>query len=393
VTAACGGGTSAPKPGTAAVVDYSAGLLAAIFAAYDLVWLIPVIPLVGLAPLTLTTFCGSDPPAMPTFTSAETNALLQLQFGTADFDNGLGKLKDLALNAIWNDACQCTSGALIPPVPPTPPTGTPIFQPPVAPTNDPCRVLANQSTFSNSLSNTFIGFDSYPDLAPTYARITATATITAGAGASMNLGVTPCSASLLNPTPLTGGQIVLPFSGNGSLVLAIPPGLQALRYNGTTVVNSGNSNVVWHTELFCGGIPNAPQDPCCPPDVATQAYLDLILKAVTLIQRQAVPFGYITSTAHAGLSGAGTLDISGLIGVKISITADPTSLGIEGTSPAELFDRGFITWGTPDGYPQSERLVRTNQVSMPARAGAFTSLAYDLHPGVTVTISELIREP
>lgn len=114
---------------------------------------------------------------------------------------------------------------------------------------------------------------------------------------------------------------------------------------------------------------------------------------VTLIQRQSVPFAYVPSTAHVGLSGAGTLAISGLLGAKIAVTTLPSALGRQSTTPEEIFDAGFITFGTPDGYPSSFRLEHNPQLILPARCSAFTQLAYDLHPGVVITITELRREP
>jgi hypothetical protein len=124
-----------------------------------------------------------------------------------------------------------------------------------------------------------------------------------------------------------------------------------------------------------------------------QAQLDVIQQLLTLIQRQAVPFAYVSKTVHSGLSGAGSISVQGLLGVKLECTTIPSSLGVAGTSPAEHFDLGWITWGTADGYPQSVRIEHSPQLSLPARASAFTSIAYDLHPGVVATITELQREP
>jgi len=62
-------------------------------------------------------------------------------------------------------------------------------------------------------------------------------------------------------------------------------------------------------------------------------------------------------------------------------------------SPDEHFDLGFLTFGTPDGYPTSIRIDHNPQLALPARCGAYTDLAYTLHPGVVATITELRREP
>lgn len=392
MTAVCGGGTSAPKVAAAAVVDYSAGLLAAIFAAYDLAWLIPIIPFVGLAPLTLSTFCGSDPPAVPTFTSAETNAVLKLQFGP-DFDSGLAKLKDLVLNVIWYDACHCTSGALVPLTPPAMPVGTPVFQPPVPPTNTPCDSVPQRTVTS------FVGPS--PGLLTskpiTYVVFRWTNTILGGAGGTyqVNLGQWFSQA---NPGPtltfLAQTQYFISPGESQKQVVKVAAGTNFVRPDVTFSSGSGTSTIQYSIDGYCGDAPpGAIETPCCPPDLATQASLDLILKMVTLIQRQSVPFAYLASTAHAGISGTGSIAIQGLLGVKVEVTTLPASLGVSGTSPAEHFDLGFITFGTTDGYPHSIRLEHQVQLMLPARCSVFTTLAYDLHPGVQVTITELLREP
>lgn len=393
MTALCpGGGASSANTGAAAIVDYSSGLLAAIFAAYDLTWLIPIIPLVGLAPLTLSTFCATDPPTVPTFTSAETNAMIQLQFGS-DFDSGISKMKDLALNAIWHDVCHCNTGVATPLAPPTPPAGTPITQFPVAPTSTPCAAIGPIVHGFTGGNGTFNRGDlSWPGgMAPSYGRLTVKNTVTAGVGWTMQTqprwgsGTGQVDLPIQRTAPNTTSVGVYPFvSGPVSTSFAVT----TIGVGGT---GSADESLTW--EVFCNGATPGQQSPCCPPDPATQSYLDHILSMVTLIQRQIVPFAYVPGTVHAGLSGAGVLSVNGLLGAKIVITTDPSSLGVEGTSPAELFGRGFITWGTPDGYPQSERLQRTSQISLPLRCSAFTDLAYDLHPGVVVTITELVREP
>jgi hypothetical protein len=392
VTAICGGGTSGPKIGTAAVVDYTAGLIAAIFATYDIAWLIPIIPLVGLAPLTLSSFCAADPPAVPTFTSAETNALLQLTFGS-DFDSGLAKVRDLILNAIWYDACQCTSGSLAPLTPPTPPTGTPITQFPVAPTNQPCQSTEYTSTFFlTSASINRSGPSINTGIVPTAIRYKMRPV-----WQNTNPGVFTWAFKQLDQSGATQRTdtftLTYPNVSFDATVAAIPNFREIALLQ--SYVSGSNGQSIEHSvvEFWCGAAPGSAQTPCCPPDPATQSYLDNILQLVTLIQRQIVPFAYVPGNVHTGLSGAGVLAIHGLLGIKIEITTDPTNLGVEGTSPSLLFDRGFFTWGSPDGYPQSERLERTNQISLPCRASAFSELAYDLHPGVVVTITELVREP
>lgn len=399
MTALCGGGTSGPIPGVAAVVDYSSGLIASILASRGLSWLIPVIPLAGLPPLILSSFCGSDPPAVPTFTSAETNAVLQLQFG-ADFDSGVAKLKDMLLYNIWWDACHCTSGTPITYPTITPPAGTPIFQPPVAPVAAPCMTQVHNLTAPLPINrSTIASLDTWLGLVPTVIRLKASTKTTAGAGRPvrvdwniLNQAQTSTLATYfvaLGVNQTFQADVPVPSGGMWMQVFYnddVTGGSGAGTGSGTTLLSA-----TW--EAYCGQVPGSLDKACCPPDQATQSYLDLILQTVTLIQRQAVPFAYVPGTAHAGLSGAGTIDISGLIGAKVAVTTIPTALGRVGSTPTEYFDMGFLTFGTPDGYPQSYKLERESQVMLPARCGAFTVLAYDLHPGVVVTITELVREP
>lgn len=392
MTGLCAGGTSGPKTGVAAVVDYSSGLIASILAFRGLGWLIPVIPLAGLPPLVLSVFCGTDPPAMPTFTAAETLALTQLTFGT-DFDSGLSKLVDLMLHSIWYDACQCNSGTLTTYPTITPPVGTPIFQPPVTASTT-CQTYDDVRTRASG-ADVLVQLPSLLGSNPTYVVLTATVSgLTGGAAQS-----TTAVESIQQPSGAATAFVVDHHlvANNGVQFITtgfVPSTCEHLQIRFGLAGSSTSATFTTHVDVYCGANrPGGVVSPCCPPDVSTQASLDLILKMVTLIQRQAVPFAYLPSTSHPTLTGAGSFDISGLIGAAIQVTILPTPIGREGTSPTEYFDMGFITFGTPDGYPTSYRLERSAQVMFPARCGAYTTLAYDLHAGVEVTITELVREP
>lgn len=392
MTALCGGGTSGPKVGVAAVVDYSSGLIASILASRGVGWLIPVIPLAGLPPLILSSFCGSDPPAVPTFTSAETNALTQLQFG-ADFDSGLSKLADLILHSIWYDACQCTSGSLTTFPTVTQPAGTPIFQPPVPQVATPCKTLQIPNLVLTSGQDFFRGSLDYTGLDVTGFRLTPLTSVASAPGPNVTFRFLSQYQAGSTVTTLHSDDFAWNHAFTQSFNYPAWPGANNLEVEIIAAVAGGSTNTSVFMEAFCGVVPGGVQTPCCPPDTATQSYLDIILKMVTLIQRQAVPFAYLPSTTHPTLSGAGSFDISGLIGASIQVTTLPTPIGREGTSPTEYFDMGFVTFGTPDGWPTSYRLERDNQVVFPRGCGLYTTIAYDLHPGVVVTITELVREP
>jgi hypothetical protein len=79
--------------------------------------------------------------------------------------------------------------------------------------------------------------------------------------------------------------------------------------------------------------------------------------------------------------------------VRVDITGGLAALRSVGNLPPYYFGGGYITFGTADGYPSSYRLKHSTLLCMPPRCSAYTKVAYDLPPGVTVTITELVREP
>lgn len=392
MTAACGGGTSAPTLGASAVTLLASGFIAVALDKYGAGWLKWSIPFLSFPELTLSTFCATDPPAIPTFSAAESKALLQLQFG-ADFTSALSKLSDLVQHLAWYELCHCTSGALVAlPAAPAPPAGTPIYTPPAPQLATPC--LSRRLVFSQDQTGINISED-------------------------LNTGVWPANPTSLRLRFATGGatgnvifrahvQSVNPSVGDFSFPsFEVPTAAMdsTFYYNlalGATNVTinqlfysgAGLQSFDIHADIFCNGDqPQGTLQPCCPPDPTTALQIDAILRMVTLLQRQAVPFAYLTGTVHSGLTGSGNLEVAGLLGAKVELTTVPGALGIAGALPVEVFDAGFLTWGTDDGYPQSERIRHTPYLSMPSRASAFTDLSYDLHPGVVATITELVREP
>lgn len=393
MTAVCGGGTSAAKPGTDAIVRYSAGLIAAIFAAYDIAFLIPVIPLVGLVDIPLNAFCSSDPPAVPTFSSAETTALLNLDFGS-DFDSGLSKMRDVVVNAIWWDACECTSGAPVGFIPPAPPSGTPIYQFPVGETSAPCGSagpITHSFTTGNGTFNR--GGVAVSTLsAPKIARIIVQNKVTSGAG--WTLATTPRFELI------AGGQTNLPqfFTPPNTTSIkdfVIPQDNTVNSFAITTnnVSGTGQLDEIKTWEIYCGNNVPGVQQPCCPPDPSTQSYLDNILQLVTLIQRQIVPFAHILGPSHSALTGQGTISVNGLLGVKLDLTTIPASYGVEVGSPDHHFDLGWLSVLTTDGFIDERRITAQLTAWLPRLMSDATVIGYSLNPGVVGTITELVREP
>lgn len=345
---------------------------------------------IGSLTYDLTTFCPSGPPAMPTFTTADIVALLA-PIPTPARSTAAGKFSDFLGNVFWSQLCDCsgggtsTLGALS-----AYPAGAP-QQLNKYPNGTPCFDSAVFTDTGVGAGTFTVGGLPVPaGLFPTAYVVILTSTITSGAGWSENF----TAQAKHGPTVDGTVTVNVPAGATVTLVLPFNPTLStSTLLTRTGVSGSGSVSIGKQEQFYCGGSPTLPDSPCCPPDPIMQSQIQAILDLVTLIQRQAVPFGYITSTAHATLSGAGAISISGLIGVKVSITTLPTSYGIEGTSPPEHFDLGFITFGCADGFPSSVRLTRNPQIITPARCGLYTDLDYDLSPGVVVTITELLREP
>jgi hypothetical protein len=383
----CTGG-SAPNNSSLGIVEISGSFLNSIlpgglqwFDAY--LWLVP--------PFTvdIPAFCATDPPALPTLDDAD---LLSIVTGgrLGSLLVGIQKAQQLLSVYAWYQMCHCVGTSTpAPPAGQAQPTGSPVLNPPGVGTGsiECARLVSNQeivppSKFVNQISmNLPVGAQS---VALTMANISAGALHNNMQWAYRFVDVT-------NNNPV--GVPTLPVVASGVTrtdILTVPP--TGTRFEASvTVGNVTVTNLAQTTAVVtCSSTPLLPVS---PPDPQTDGLLRQILNLVTLIQRQAVPFAYVPGTVHSGLSGAGTISIQGLIGAKVAVTTLPAALGVEGTTPAEHFDLGWITFATADGYPSSYRLEHNPQLMLPARCGAYTEIDYDLHPGVVVTITELKREP
>jgi hypothetical protein len=347
---------------------------------------------IGLVSYDLSTLCPSGPPAMPTFSTTDIELLLA-PIGFPGKAAAEAKFADFLTNIFWGIFCECSSGTPTVSAPAAYPTGGPqatVIGPPTAPCVE--QDWNSHTRFDGDALPLLVL--QFPTQNVTSFRCTLTSVSEISPGSTLTY-------SLVQSATFGGASL---RTDTVAVAVATPQTVVIPRVQGAYFLNvnvhpanpgTGRSSAFGSVfQAFCDGqAPGGTQPACCPPDPIVQAQLDQILSLITLIQRQAVPFAYVASTAHAGLSGAGTIAIQGLIGVKVDVTTLPSAIGREGTSPTEYFDMGFLTFGTADGYPQAFRLERSPQIQLPSRCSAFTSLAYDLAPGVVVTITELVREP
>jgi hypothetical protein len=168
--------------------------------------------------------------------------------------------------------------------------------------------------------------------------------------------------------------------------------------------------------LLCSpGTPTPPPPPVQPPqpptltlppvwvcanigDICTRLQqlsqrLDWLREMVQLIQRQRVPFAYVLGTTNAGLTGAGTLSVQGILGVSVSLTTVPSFWGRTNDTPARYVPKvGDIQMCSANGCDDEIQLHYASQIAWDLPPFA-TSLKYSLRPGIVASITTLLREP
>jgi hypothetical protein len=402
LTAFCSGASSTYKAAFGATAYVVPATLGAILSAVPIAWAAPLAAYLGAITYDLSTFCTTDPPADPSITAADVIDFLNFANPILHHAGAL-KIQQLFDRYAWFAMCECV-GVSTPATPagPSAPVGLPDINPPIiGPTVNPC------GQFSGGPKSFVGGAVDTPLVGTATASLAGSVGIPAGS-TNFRVTYTNASAGTVHHTAhfitrfwsqagsnLGGDSADVASGATTTKVVAVPANavaVQVITQDLFTPPDSTNQ-VSALLELFCGSSPGQTQSSCCPPDPILTAMLLQIIGNVQLIQRQLAPFAYVPGTVHSGLSGSGVIGISGLLGCKINVTTIPTQIGREGTAPVEYFDMGFITFGTADGYPQAYRLERAQQLLLPARASAFTDLAYDLHPGVVCDITELLREP
>jgi hypothetical protein len=428
MTALCGGGASGPKPGVADTIIFTAGALSSLLNNKGGYWATLAAPLLGVLAYDATSLCNTDPPAAPTISAAEYEALLQL--GPWDeLTAALGKLRDIATRLIWFDMCQCTSVAtpalptseLDPPANVTMPNygGSGMCPQPRARINIPLTSGSPPSEFVNITRLLFPGFPIYRSVANANASeqdliqipnnwvslfecadVVSQGTCSVGQGYVIQVLLFGATKLLI-----TGAPNIVVFPGREhSCSGSTAPGVESSPYvidHSTakylavqaqhTSTCTGDAIVDYSLKINCTGTSTTGQDCCSDPTVL--ALLSQLMSQVNLIQRQQVPFGFVTGAVHSAISGSGFLDVQGLLGVLVSVDTLSSLVAQEAGSPTQASDLGWIAWGNTAGFTRREFLTNDAFVSFPPAAGQFVQLGYNLPPGVLVTITELVREP
>jgi hypothetical protein len=191
-------------------------------------------------------------------------------------------------------------------------------------------------------------------------------------------------------------QITAASPGPKTLTVQVPAGTEHVELRFTSQGTVGHTlSYDMQFDAYCGGqVPGGTVSSCCPPDTSTQATLDAILTLVTLIQRQNVAFGFVEKgSAHAGISGDGELSIQGLVGVRVDLTTTPARVGVTSGDPDTLWNVGWVRLGTDSAWGERYFVDADPWQLLPAQAGVYTRLGYSIPSDVTVSITELEREP
>jgi hypothetical protein len=396
MTALCGGGASSLNAGLPGLITLTSTAIGGILQNSGSPWAVPLSAALGLITDDFNTLCTTDPPGYPTWSVGD-YALLLSPVPLPGRDVALQKLSDQVETYLWYQMCHCNSTTTpARPAAPAAPADAPTLNPPSAGPSYPTGLPCFTADFHiNSLtSSPWATMAVQPMSGVTYLNVTTT-----GLPASVTTGSHTTTFSALNASGTSVGGVsifVTHTTRNASGTSALPSSAvgYVIGFQNTGGMPN-NFDYTIHVDGYCGynpSIPGGPSPASCPPDPFLQIQIDQILQLVTLIQRQSVPFAYISGTLHSGLTGTGVVSVSGILGVLANASVPtPTSL-LPGTPDVRL-PIGRLNLATADGYTDRVELVTDSQVFFPRAAGVYTSIGYTLEPGVTLALTELVREP
>lgn len=395
----CASGVGTPKAGVGAVVAIGLAALQRLLESRGYPWLAGILTVLPIAGVEPASFCIDGQPAKPTITAADAQALLSLA-PWDDFVAATAKVKDLVLHYLWFELCDCvTPPTPAPPAAQTPPsitglpggTGASCFittSPCSRPTPTGCATALLRWNQGPGGSDNM-----YPNVAKSIRFVYKRTRVGSGSRSeTITHTVQWGNSGFLTNLPALDKQYQ---SGDTfDLTVSVPPEATFFTVHSNASIDNTSDSHEAHAYVYCDQQPTAaPAAGCCPPDPTIVSLLTSVMTQVTLIQRQQVPFAYIRSTEHAGLSGHGHINVQGLIGCLVTLTTVPNALGLDVGDPDTLWSDSWINWGNADGSSERAFIRTSPQISLPAAAGQYTRIGYSLAPGVVATITELLREP
>lgn len=371
----------------------------------QLTWLVPFLQFVPpIDILSTADFCGQDPPDNPHLDAADMISLVtggRLGVGMV----AAQKVQQAVTAFVWYVLCQCSSSAT--PAPPpgqVAPPDLPALNPPgfvSRPQVPPCKTVNGvPAGIEGTLDYNSVNSLLLP-VGATSVRYTCTEVSfplhsstpgPPGCRSRMKVSQIGADNTVLSVTEPPFG--LLPVGGSQQWTLTLLPGVIICGVELISQNEAGHSEVKIDSEAFCDGtVPGATVQPCCPPDAELWGMLQQLQGAVTLVQRQAAPFGYVPGAVHAGLTGSGEFAVADLLGVKVDVTTMPAYIGRRFGTPDRFFDVGRVSLGTADGWSPAQQLGADPTLVFGPVTGLYTRVGYTLQPNVVVTITELLREP
>lgn len=377
-------------------------------------------PILAGVTFDLTTLCGNDPPADPGLTGADviaaTNFLDPLNAQAA-----IQKVYQWFKHFYWYYACECVSGAT--PAVPTPSNpGNPVSTNtglPYASQASQCWDAQRQVSFAAGPGNTDPPQNISDYVLPQTQRVTTTEPYSGSDkhGYVMPQGITSVTLTMNAPTPITFSsvQCFIDFFDASGTNLGALHDLIKVHGDNTTVFtttftppvgayawiaaaeSADSAAQVFTVEVsyLCTGGTSIFQQSCCPPDPTLSAQMTQVLQLVQAIYAglPVTPTSYAESTVHSGLTGNGSVTLgAGVLAVRVDVTSDQPTLGVDQGSPLYLFDRGYIVPIAAEGPIRAEaRLVYNPQLfPLPTLT---ERIGYSLHAGIVASITELKAGP
>lgn len=165
--------------------------------------------------------------------------------------------------------------------------------------------------------------------------------------------------------------------------------------------------------IFCppAGTPPLPDEPIHDPDIILpvtpscttigdlcallnrlSTRIDWLWRDLWIVQQQIAPFEYVTGTAHSGLTGSGSFAVSAILGYSVSLTTVPANWGRSSDNPNRYIPApGSVSLTDDLGTQGADFINNPDQTVLRAAVGVGTTLNYHFKPGVTATITELLR--
>lgn len=403
MTATCPGTTSSARAGFAAAQYISPAALGALLNNIPVTYAVPLAALIGALTFDLSTFCPGEQPALPVMTGADALALLDPQ-DLAAFAAAVSKWRDFAGHWLWPIMCQCDTGPQpAPSAPPAKPADWPdIDNSAVAP----CWSATVHYVFPGAASTSNHGLlallpgvqgascVALSSIPQGNVQLTLNVNADGTHNGSVTFGLSGYVGQACGGTEVGGGQLTTIAPG-ASATVAVPwyPSAQSgLPFVNASIANADNS-IDATLSFNCVAQSAVTEVPCCPQDPMLHAATQSILQLVTLIQRQLLPFAYIASTAHAGLTDQGSFAVSSILGIRIELTTIPSHFGQEVGEPTVYFDLGWVSVLTADGVIEERRIQAVDTVWTPRVMSEATLVGYSFSAGVVATITELDREP